>query len=209
MQMYLFEPPGVGGYRATVNGGDDASIVYHEYTHGLSNRLVTDARRRRRAELRAVRRDGGGLERLVRARLPRRARARARRADARRRDMGDYVDNGAQPDPHRADRLPAVAPPSPLPGRAAPGRAATRTATSARSPAAARPELHADGEIWAQTLWQLRQRLVARYGQIGGSNRAEGYVTDGMRLAPPSRRSWTSATRSCRRRRWPEAPTRA
>ena len=39
MQMYLFKPP---RFRA-VNGGDDASVVYHEYTHGLSNRLVTDA----------------------------------------------------------------------------------------------------------------------------------------------------------------------
>ena len=42
MQMYLS-----GGRRASrfrdVNGGDDAAIVYHEYTHGLSNRLVTDA----------------------------------------------------------------------------------------------------------------------------------------------------------------------
>ncbi len=27
----------------TMNGGDDASILYHEYTHGLSNRLVRDA----------------------------------------------------------------------------------------------------------------------------------------------------------------------
>ena len=39
MQMYLWRPPG----HRTVNGGDDAAIVYHEYTHGLSNRLVTDA----------------------------------------------------------------------------------------------------------------------------------------------------------------------
>ncbi len=39
MQMYLF---GGAGFRLA-NGGDDASILYHEYTHGLSNRLVTDA----------------------------------------------------------------------------------------------------------------------------------------------------------------------
>ena len=26
-----------------MNGGDDASILYHEYTHGLSNRLIRDA----------------------------------------------------------------------------------------------------------------------------------------------------------------------
>jgi hypothetical protein len=36
MQMYLFAA-------FDVNGGDDASIVYHEYTHGLSNRLVVNA----------------------------------------------------------------------------------------------------------------------------------------------------------------------
>ena len=38
MQMYLF----AGASVPSVNGGDEASIVYHEYTHGLSNRLVTD-----------------------------------------------------------------------------------------------------------------------------------------------------------------------
>jgi hypothetical protein len=40
------------------------------------------------------------------------------------------------------------------------------------------PEVHADGEIWGQTLWQLRQQL--------GSNVAEKIVSDGMRLSPPS-----------------------
>lgn len=35
MQMYLF-----GGGFPAVNGADDASVVYHEYTHGLTNRLV-------------------------------------------------------------------------------------------------------------------------------------------------------------------------
>lgn len=42
MQMYLFEKlPRFG--LATIpsaNGGDDAEVVYHEYVHGLSNRLV-------------------------------------------------------------------------------------------------------------------------------------------------------------------------
>ena len=37
MQMYLFKSP-----FPDLNGGDDASVVYHEYTHGLSNRLVID-----------------------------------------------------------------------------------------------------------------------------------------------------------------------
>ncbi len=43
MQMYLFVP--VQGLETipAANGGDDAEVVYHEYTHGLSNRLVTYA----------------------------------------------------------------------------------------------------------------------------------------------------------------------
>ena len=39
MQMYLWRRPSC----RTINGGDDASILYHEYTHGLSNRLIRDA----------------------------------------------------------------------------------------------------------------------------------------------------------------------
>ena len=38
MALYLQQPP---TYSA-VNIGDDADTIYHEYTHGLSNRLVTD-----------------------------------------------------------------------------------------------------------------------------------------------------------------------
>ena len=40
MQMYLFRDSGGG---TDLNGGDDASVVYHEYTHGLSSRLITFA----------------------------------------------------------------------------------------------------------------------------------------------------------------------
>jgi extracellular elastinolytic metalloproteinase len=39
MQMYLWRG---SGFRE-VNGGDDAPILYHEYTHGLTNRLVHDS----------------------------------------------------------------------------------------------------------------------------------------------------------------------
>jgi extracellular elastinolytic metalloproteinase len=40
MQMYLFTWLETGDPTADANGGDDASIVYHEYAHGLSNRLI-------------------------------------------------------------------------------------------------------------------------------------------------------------------------
>ncbi len=46
MQMYLFHAPGASdeqdGYVPS-SSSNDASILYHEYTHGLSNRLVVDA----------------------------------------------------------------------------------------------------------------------------------------------------------------------
>ena len=46
------------------------------------------------------------------------------------------------------------------------------------------PEVHSDGEIWTATLWDLRKRLVARYGQQEAAEIAAFIVTDGMPLAP-------------------------
>src|SRR4029078_13382213 len=46
MQMYLFHQPGTSSAQdpfIASNGGDEADVVYHEDTHGLSNRLVVDA----------------------------------------------------------------------------------------------------------------------------------------------------------------------
>lgn len=46
------------------------------------------------------------------------------------------------------------------------------------------PEVHADGEIWTATLWQMRKALVAKYGQQEGSDISERIVTDAMPLSP-------------------------
>ena len=46
------------------------------------------------------------------------------------------------------------------------------------------PEVHADGEIWTATLWQMRKALVARYGETEGSDISEHLVTDAMPLSP-------------------------
>ena len=63
-----------------------------------------------------------------------------------------------------------------------PAPAGTRTTTSARSTAA--PEVHADGEIWGQTLWSLRKALIDARGTSEGLSRVRAYVTDGLRLSP-------------------------
>ncbi|GAA1560504.1 hypothetical protein GCM10009789_12230 [Kribbella sancticallisti] len=46
------------------------------------------------------------------------------------------------------------------------------------------PEVHADGEIWTATLWQLRKALVAKYGQALGADMSARIVTDAMPLSP-------------------------
>ena len=38
-------------------------------------------------------------------------------------------------------------------------------------------EVHADGEIWTATLWQLRQGLIAQYGTTAGQKRAALLIT--------------------------------
>jgi extracellular elastinolytic metalloproteinase len=46
------------------------------------------------------------------------------------------------------------------------------------------PEVHADGEIWTATLWQISKALRAKYGMQQGSDIAEHLVTDAMPLSP-------------------------
>jgi len=47
------------------------------------------------------------------------------------------------------------------------------------------PQVHADGEIWGATLWDLRKQLVAQYGQAQGAEVAARLVTDAMPLSAP------------------------
>jgi len=47
------------------------------------------------------------------------------------------------------------------------------------------PEVHADGEIWTATLWDLRKALVAKFGATKGADVAARLVTDGMPLTAP------------------------
>jgi extracellular elastinolytic metalloproteinase len=165
MQLHLFAGP---GFRS-VNAGDSAAIVWHEYAHGLSNRLV-------------VHDDGSGalsspqagamgegwsdwyaLDLLV-AVNP--AFDTSAPGDV---DLGHYVDA----DPHEV-RTEGIDCPV--------------AAVSSRCPAGGYtygdfgrivgfPDVHSDGEIWAQTLWDLRAAV--------GRNAAQRLITEGMRMAPP------------------------
>ncbi len=48
------------------------------------------------------------------------------------------------------------------------------------------PEVHADGEIWVEAMWECRARLVARHGDAQGRERAGRLLLDMLLLAPPN-----------------------
>ena len=163
MQMFLFDDP-------DVNGGDDASVVYHEYAHGLSTRSV-------------IRADGT-------------AALDSHQSGS----MGEGWSDWYAMDKLVADTL---QPDTAAPGEVVVGRYASGRATGVRTEALdcpvgqtsancaasgytfgdlagidpGGPEVHADGEIWGQTLWDLRDA-------VGGAT-ARRLITGAMRLSPP------------------------
>jgi extracellular elastinolytic metalloproteinase len=177
MQMYLFHQPGTSfpdeDPFIAGNSGDEAGIVYHEYTHGLSNRLVVDA---------------GGISTLGNIQAGSMGEA-----------WSDYyamdllVAEGNEPDTPADGEV--------LVGEYVTGGSTIRTsavdcsvgstaANCAGTPGAGAggytygdfgriigiPEVHADGEIWYQTLWDLRKSL--------GVNLTRSLVTRAMELSP-------------------------
>jgi hypothetical protein len=172
MQMYLFSSSADPTAR-DVNGGDDAAVVLHEYTHALSSRLVTTATGAAALSSPQAAAMGEGwsdwyaMDYLV---------AKGAQVDTAapgELDMGAYTD--ATPHTIRSEGLDC---PVGSPSAACPTGGYTyadfgKLVLINGAPA---PEPHADGEIWAQTLWDLRRAL--------GSTVTEALVTDAMRLSP-------------------------
>ncbi len=52
--------------------------------------------------------------------------------------------------------------------------------------ATAFPEVHADGEIWTAALWDARANLIRQFGEREGRKRIRQIVIDGMKLSPPT-----------------------
>ena len=46
-------------------------------------------------------------------------------------------------------------------------------------------EVHADGEVWFEALWEARAALIQQFGEKEGRRRIRMLVLDGMKLAPP------------------------
>jgi hypothetical protein len=188
MQMYAFD-----GASPARDGSLDAQIVLHEYTHGLSTRLVGGG-----AGIDALQTAGmgeGWSDFYALALLTDPA------ADV---DgvypMGSYVayhgfgttfdqnyyygirrypyctDTNKNPltftdiDPWKASAHDGV-PRNPLLG---PFRADLAN------------EVHSQGEVWCMMLWEMRANLIRKHGPEAGNNLALQLVTDGLKLSPPN-----------------------
>jgi extracellular elastinolytic metalloproteinase len=178
MQMYLQHEPGTSypdeDPFSPTNVGDEADTVYHEYTHGLSHRLVVDAGGN--STLSPVQGDAMGeawsdwyaMDYLV--------------AQGLQQDLPGTVDvvlfqyDGAGTAFDRTEPLDCKVGSS---AARCPGGDTGHTGGYTYADygkVIGFPEVHSDGEIWAQTLWDLRDAL--------GTKTTESLVTRAMDLSP-------------------------
>jgi hypothetical protein len=179
MQMYLQHQPFTsypgGDPFSPTNVGDEADTVYHEYTHGLSNRLNVDVQGR--STLGGVQAGAMGeawsdwyaMDYLVRHHLQR---DRAAKADVR---LFIYDGKGVNLDRTEPIDCKVGQTGAPLCKGAFTGHRGGYTYAD-YGKVVGGPEVHGDGEIWAQTLWSLRAAI--------GPNKSEAVVTRAMELAP-------------------------
>jgi len=178
MQMYLFHAPGFSDTEdpfVPTSSSDSADILYHEYTHGLSNRLVIDANGNsgltngQSNAMGEAWSDWYAFDYLVASGLVSDTAADGEVL------VGDYVSHGA----HLIRFQPLDCPVFDAPTSACPGGLHTDPGGFTYADYGQvfnGPEVHSDGEIWAETLWDVRTAL--------GSTVAETMITRGMELSP-------------------------
>ena len=188
MQMYVFD-----GASPARDGSLDAQIVLHEYTHGLSTRLVGGG-----AGIDALQSAGmgeGWSDFYALALLTDPA------ADV---DgvypMGAYVTYhgfGSQFDQnyyYGIRRYPYCTDTNknPLmfadidPWKASAHDGVPRNPLLGPFRADQAGEVHSQGEVWCMMLWEMRANLIRKLGPEAGNNLALQLVTDGLKLSPPN-----------------------
>jgi hypothetical protein len=150
MSLYLFDDQ--GGFRA-MSGAMDASIVYHEYTHGYNDSMVVDSDGVEQLDTaQAWALDEASADFFAKSFLvvgPARETDTTASGEV---DMGDYTDVTPHSIRYEALDCPVGAPIS-----ACPAAGYTYGDFGRIDPRGAEP--HADGEIWAETMWDLRTAL--------------------------------------------------
>ncbi len=168
MQLYLFKAP----QGRNVSGSDDAAIVYHEYAHGLTDRLVTTADGTSALNTPQAAAMGEGFSDFFAMDYLDETGPQEDGPGAGDFDVGEYVD-GATP-----LRLQAIdCPVDVVADRCGEGGLTyDRFGQLVVHDGQGVPDVHADGEIWAQTLWDLRTAL--------GAGAARQVVLAALPLAP-------------------------
>lgn len=182
MQLNLFRSPGPGSGTPDANAGDEASIVYHEYAHGLTSRLVTHADGTPALDAHQSASMGEGwsdwyaLDYLEPQGLAIDSPVAGDLV------LGSFVAAGGTLRTGGLDcRVGDVGVPG-CPGSAGAGPGGYTYGDLGR--VFAGPEVHADGEIWGQTLWDLRRDLAAAHGAAEGVRRGRSLVTRALELSP-------------------------
>jgi extracellular elastinolytic metalloproteinase len=157
--MFLWEPIPGSFIAPCVDGDNDVSVIQHEYTHGMSTRMV-----------------GGGQA------------LGGEQAGAMGERWSDFYalnhlfDAGLETQPIEGIYVTSNA------------QRGIRNYNYADSPLnygdlgydIVGNEVHADGEIWTATLWQLRQGLLAQYGTKAGEKRAALLITAALADTAPN-----------------------
>jgi extracellular elastinolytic metalloproteinase len=174
MQMYLFHHPFSDDPVLAANSGDVGEIVYHEYTHGMSNRLVVDAS----GNSTLIGEQGGAMgeawsdwyafDHLTAQGVQKDTAAPGEVL------VGRGVSAGQNLIRTQPLDCPVGADAHACPG--SPGAGTGGYTYGDYGKIAGFVAGHFDGEIWSETLWDLRTAL--------GSKLAESLVTRAMELSP-------------------------
>ncbi|GAA1822845.1 coagulation factor 5/8 type-like protein [Planosporangium flavigriseum] len=157
--MFLWEPINDSFEGPYSDGNFDASVIEHEYAHGLSNRYVSGEDNALNTHQSGSMGEGWGdwyaLNYLYRNGLAKTA------------VVGQHVTGNAERGIRNWDYD------------------ANPTTFGDVGYDLGGAEVHSDGEIWTATLWDLRKALVARFGEAAGGEMAARMITDAMPLSPP------------------------
>lgn len=177
MQMFMWDgTPSAAGVQYDTDGSVAADVVYHEYAHGLSNRLVGN---------------GGGLTQLQSGAMGEGWSdfysmdllvAEGSRTDGAGADLwlGEYstgvpgIFGGISRIRHQAIDCAVGAVPAQCPASGTAGSGGYTYGDLGK--VGTTNGVHDGGEIWSQTMWDLRKTL--------GRNDALAIITGGMRLSP-------------------------
>ncbi len=144
------------------DGSLDSGVIVHEYTHGVSTRLVRQLGGAQGGAMGEAWSDFFGLEYTLPEGVP---------VDGSY-AVGEYLaqspGTGIRSRPYSTDM--SINP----------------LTYSRLGNVILRPEVHADGEIWMEALWEARAALMRQFGEKEGRRRIRLLVIDGMKLAPPT-----------------------